>query len=202
VKGEHRPRHDVQLYHVVDGVLQEDSSHGDVNPAVLMADAITILSSSWNDANVVPQAGDVPADVTNSLIPTPGTNANRSQGARQVPSATVTTIASGLLTGSTTKITTDNIDYYCYSGGGHNLVRFLEGWSGATANFYGSFGRLFESTQFVTPFKQAPSKVFENPHVRNFSFNSALKNSPPPSAPNVTVYSRGTIFTWYRNSTT
>jgi hypothetical protein len=116
-----------------------------------------------------------------------------------VPSGTYETIAAGLLTGNTTQ-------GGVYSGGSNNLVRFLEDWNymgatGNTVNFYGSFGQLFESHIFTGRYyspadSSLASYIFNYPAQRNYSYNSVLKSSPPPSAPNITAYSRGNIFTW------
>lgn len=91
-------------------------------PAMLIADAITVLSSNWSDAN-----------------------ASGTLAVRQATSGT-TTVNAGLLTGNVPSTTTST------SGGVQNLVRYLEDWSGRTVAFYGSLGRLFTSTNFDAPY--------------------------------------------------
>jgi hypothetical protein len=172
-----------------------NAAAGAVNPAVLMGDAITILSSAWGFKSMQ-EDGTTPGVPTGDGL----VNANHSPLATygsRVATAGTTTIASGLLTGN---ITHDDNDNYVYSGGGHNLIRFLEDWysNSSTANFYGSFGRLFESTQFVGSFQQPSTGVYRNPYNRFFSFNAGLKKSPPRAAPNITKYDRGTVFSWNR----
>jgi hypothetical protein len=160
------------------------------NPAMLMADAITILSDAWNDSLVTAQVGDPasviaakhdPAATFNTRIATSGT----------------TQIVSGLLTGA---ITHDSAGGYIYSGGGHNLIRFLENWHDSSVDFFGSIGRLFESAQFTSPFKSPNDAyypmVYNVPGARTFSFDNYLKTNAPYGSAATTAYDRGTIFTW------
>ena len=186
----------------------DDQGNQVPNPAMLMADAITILSSDWKDNRVTPVTGE-PADLT-TWKTTPdatisaesaannyaGTDYGSTLGYRTAATGT-TTIGAGLLTGS---ITQDSAGNYAYSGGGHNLVRFLEDWSNSKVDFYGSIGRLFESTVFTHPFI-SPSQgsykyVYDTPQTRTFTFNEFLKNNSPYGTPSPTIYERGTIFTW------
>jgi hypothetical protein len=161
-----------------------------VNPAVLMADAITILSNNWSDSNLL-----VNGHVDPNAADTAGVRLVDPPNSGQVTHAT---IASGLLTGNTAQ---DSSGGTIYSGGGENLVRFLEDWNinynGDTVNFYGSFGCLFQSAVFNSPFQPGwPSCIYNNPGRRFYSFNSSLKGAPPPASPNITSYNRGTVFTW------
>ena len=187
-----------------------DDQHNPVpNPAMLMGDAITILSSNWDDNRVTPQASD-PADVV-AWKTTPdasisavscgnnygGTDYGGTYGYRTAASG-VTRIGAGLLTGNITASPLDGS--YVYSGGGHNLVRFLEDWSNSSVDFYGSIGRLFESAIFNSPFA-SPSLstykyVYDTPQTRTFTFNDFLKDHSPYGTPSPTTYDRGTIFTW------
>jgi Tfp pilus assembly protein PilX len=172
------------------GVMNTDAQ-AVVNPAVLMADAITILSNNWRDSNVVDSQGHPITDP----VATAGVRLVNPPDSGQVTHAT---IASGLLTGNTAQ---DSSGATIYSGGGENLVRFLEDWNynenGDTVNFYGSFGCLFQSSVFNSPFQPGwPSFIYNNPGRRFYSFNSSLKGAPPPASPNITAYNRGTVFTW------
>ena len=123
-------------------------------------------------------------------------------GLRLAPASAVpTTIGAGILTGSITQAPDGSgylTDTSVYSGGGQNLVRFLEDWgsNGSTVNFYGSIGRLFQSTHFITPYKLPATNVYRNPTNRLFSFNSSLRSKPPPKSPDDTKVDRGTLFTW------
>ena len=191
-----------------------------VNPAVLMADAITVLSPHWDDSVVTPGSGVTdPTMIANMHDPYYTSGGDPSSvtgytGVTRVAAPTATTvipdgsplptpftqtIAAGLLTGNTTQ------GGAVYSGGSNNLVRFLEDWNyngtGDTVNFYGSFGQLFESQIFNGRY-YSPSDagneayIFNYPGQRNYAYNSILKGKPPASSPNITAYSRGNVFTW------
>jgi hypothetical protein len=169
-----------------------------INPAALMADQITVLSADWNNPST---QGNTDAAVNASHDPID------TKDLRTVTKNTKTTIAAGLLTGDTTA----QNGYSVYSGGGDNLVRFLEDWNynnstgaipdGATANFFGSFGRLFSSTVFTGQWQSPTGStnmayVYNHPVQRLYSFNDTLKSKPPPCSPNITVYNRGNFFNW------
>ncbi len=139
------------------------------NPAMLMGDAVTVLSSAWNDAN---SAGAI--------------------GTRKATSGT-TTINSGILTGNVPSTSA------VASGGAQNLVRFLEDWTDTSGNkgtvtFNGSLGRLFSSKYFNSAYQQ-PGTIYTVPN-RNFTFNTALKTKRPPGSPTITAFSRGSFFVW------
>ncbi len=148
-----------------------------VNPAMLMADQVTVLSSNWADATT-------PTDISTRVAPSGST-----------------TVGAGILTGN---IAENSDGSYVYSGGGHNLVRFLEDWStnNSTVNFYGSIGRLFESTQFTHAFVQPNALdangqyVYHIPGFRSYTFNDNLVKSPPPFSPTITQFDRGSFFDW------
>ncbi len=99
-------------------------SDGTNPPAMLMGDAITLLSSSWNDAN------------------------SSAALSSRVAAAGTTTINAGILTGNTSATSTTA------SGGVQNVVRYLENWNGRYVNLNGSIGRLLESKSFISPFQQ------------------------------------------------
>jgi hypothetical protein len=91
-------------------------------PAMLIADAITLLSTDWNDDNAALGIGS------------------------RIAAAGTVSFNAGILTGNIPSTITAS------SGGAHNLVRYLEDWRGRNVNFFGSIGRLFRSTKFVAPF--------------------------------------------------
>lgn len=139
-------------------------------PAMLMADAITLLSAGWNDAN-----------------------ANAAIGVR-VSSAGGTDFNAGILTGQIPA----SIPNGTTSGGAQNLVRYLENWGGRPVNFFGSIGRLFQPTVFVSRFRSiynGSADIYRNP-TRTFSFDANLLLYPPPATPTSTSFSRGDFFTW------
>jgi hypothetical protein len=86
-------------------------------PASVMADAITLLSNSWNDAN----AG---LEITNPAKIASNTTVNAALVAGNVPS--------------------DGVNY---SGGAQNFVRFLENWTDKSFTYYGSMLGLYASKQ-------------------------------------------------------
>jgi hypothetical protein len=134
-----------------------------------MADAVTVLSTAWTD----------------SAVSTAITS--------RVAASGLTTIAAGILTGATSATGTSA------SGGAQNLVRFLEDWytPSAAVRFYGSIGRLFDSTHMIRPFKTGTG-VYVQPALRTFAFNNSLKTQTTPGAPQITGFSRGGFFTWSR----
>jgi hypothetical protein len=91
-------------------------------PAMLIADAITLLSTDWDDDNAALGIGS------------------------RIAAAGTVSFNAGILTGNIPSTITAS------SGGAHNLVRYLEDWRGRNVNFFGSIGRLFRSTKFVAPF--------------------------------------------------
>jgi hypothetical protein len=84
-------------------------------PSAIIADAITLLSNSWQD-----------------------TNSSKGMNIRVASNTTVNAalVAGNVPTGS--KGTN-------YSGGGENFVRFLEDWTGKTFTYYGSMLQLYAS---------------------------------------------------------
>ncbi|HVS54208.1 MAG TPA: hypothetical protein VHD62_17765 [Opitutaceae bacterium] len=132
-------------------------------PAAIAADAVTLLSASFNDAT------------------------SRSSTAPSVPSGTQNpVVAAAILTG----VAPTNKDGSArMSGGAHNLVRFLENWSSNSKSVYirGSLVALFESRVAKEPWKidyySAPS--------RNYGFNLLFQNGRyPPGTPRVISYRR------------
>jgi hypothetical protein len=86
-------------------------------PTSILADAITILSNSWNDAN-----------------------STRGLSSRVASNTTVNAaIVSGI-------VPTNPVDG-SYSGGAENFPRFLEDWSRAALTYYGSMVELYKSQQ-------------------------------------------------------
>jgi hypothetical protein len=84
-------------------------------PSAIIADAITVLSNSWQDGN-------------------------SSKGLNQ-RTASNTTVNAALVAGNVPTGSKGNN----YSGGGENFVRFLEDWTGKTFTYYGSMLQLFPS---------------------------------------------------------
>lgn len=146
---------------------QESSSYlGTTNttktkPASLIADAITVLSPDWLDSEST-------LDYS-----------KRRAGNMTVNAAILTGIVE----------TSDVKDIY--SGGAHNLMRFLEDWSGKTLTYNGSLVVLFDSVRATKPFQQ-PGEYYEPPE-RNFSFDQNFLDGTklPPGTPELRGIIRG-----------
>lgn len=122
-------------------------------PASLVSDALTILSSSWNDA--------------------------ASSGSYSSRNAANTTVNAAILTGIVETTNSPSI----YSGGVHNLGRFLENWNGDIFTCNGSMVVLFPSAKATAPFQQPGAYYY--PPARNFSFdlNYLDITKQPPGTP-------------------
>jgi hypothetical protein len=145
------------------------NASGNYPSSMLMADAITVLSYNWDDAQASGPLTGRTASVDNPT--TAGTT------------ETSISINAGLITGSgiNTALTP--------SGGAQNLVRYLESWTGKPVNLFGSLGRLFESRHFSRPI----SAVY-TPPIRNVTYDSNLSTTPPAGAPIISSFSKGDIF--------
>jgi hypothetical protein len=132
-------------------------------PAALMADAINILSTDWDDADSLDGVSDRTANPTEVsaafLTGNVPSNPNRSGSTR-------------------------------YSGGVENFPRFLETWSGVDFAYRGSMVALFESE--VATGAWGKSNVYSPPN-RNWGFNSlfgAASRRFPPGTPSTRSYRR------------
>lgn len=118
----------IQGNYNADGAIDSDGSKirqpdsPDEPPASVSADAVTILSNSWADAN-------------SSL----GTSSRK---------AGQTEVSAALLTGV---VPTNKNNNGTYSGGVENLPRFLEDWSGVKFGYRGSMVVLYESENATEP---------------------------------------------------
>jgi len=146
-------------------------SDGSTAKAMLMADAMTVLSADWNDANAA------------------NTDVTTRKATKDL------TIKTAIMVGSTPASASQ------FSGGAQNLVRFLEDWSSTTTDprtvtFKGSFGRLFDSKMFCRPFQQ-PGTVYIQPKFRKYDFDSDLrkKDGPPGSVKKLRT-ARGRFYQW------
>jgi hypothetical protein len=145
-------------------------------PAMLMGDAITVLSSKYNDANAHRPLTARVAKMSDAESAAGGM-----------------TINAGLLTGNVAASGPIGKS----SGGAQNLVRYQEDWTDKNVNFNGSIGRLFQSTQFTQPFT-GPGEIYNQPSNRVFTFDANMQSYPPPGNPTTTAFSRGTFLTWSR----
>jgi hypothetical protein len=143
-------------------------------PSMLLADALTLLSTNWVDPTGTQALDHRVASLSSSEVDSGG--------------APTVTVNAGLLTGNTASTKTAS------SGGAQNLVRYLEDWSGKNVNFNGSIGRLFNSTNLNSAYR-GTGFVYKQPS-RNFSFDTNIPTHPPPGNPTTTAFGRGDFFTW------
>jgi hypothetical protein len=137
-------------------------------PASLAADALTVLSTSWSDAN----------------------NSGTSLGSR---GAVDTTVNAALVTGV---VASTGVNGSSFSGGVMNLPRLLEDWGNGTdvltlnTSIICMFNSTRATTQWQTPgvYYYAPTRAF------NFDNNFLNPNKLPPGSPQVNVLIRGR---WY-----
>lgn len=148
------------------------------NPAVLMGDAVTILSDGWNDDNSaggIDQRRATPAGGASEMV-----------------------LNAGILTGNTPSTTSPPTN----SGGVQNLVRLMEDWSGYRITIRGSMGQLFSSKYMNSVFKSPSSPlpdgdlVYWIPDERRLDFDRDLARRPPVWTPTTTEFNRGDFFTW------
>jgi len=157
---------------------------GTINPAMIMGDAITLLSYNWNDAD----SGASMYTGTTLNGTRLGTAPLAADGTHKL------TIEAGILTGNVPAGASTA------SGGAQNLVRYLEDMRTNSINvvMHGSVGRLFTSKIYTSTFQQPaqPADIYMPPAIRDIQFNSALLSQPPAGSPTTTSFSRGNFFMW------
>lgn len=148
------------------------TTNGAALPAAFMADAITILSGSWNDSY----------------------NSGTSLSSRS-PSAT--TVNAACLEGIVPSFTAAGGTKY-YSGGVENFLRLLENWSsGIPLNYNGSIVVLFPSA-YATNVWQSPGQYYRPPQ-RNWGFDvnySKGQQYLPPMTPQMKYTIRSAWAAW------
>jgi hypothetical protein len=129
-------------------------------PAALIADALTILSTNWQDKN---------------------SNQSFSTGVR--PAAN-TTVDAAVLAGV---VPTTGTNGSAFSGGVQNLPRLLEDWgnAGSTTLTMNTSLVNFYPSQMATNQWQDPGVYYYAP-TRPFNYDTALANISPPGCPAVT----------------
>jgi len=132
-----------------------------VQPASVIADAVTIVSSNWTSGNYNGVA---------SLNSRPATN---------------TTVNTALISGIVAS------DGTSYSGGVENYLRLQENWSGRRLTYYGSIINLFESTQATAPWQNTGNYYNAPGRNWYFDINFLDPNKLPPGTPILRSLKRG-----------
>jgi len=127
-------------------------------PCAVLADAINVLSNSWQDSNSTAALGS--------------------------RNASPTTVNAALVTGIV-PTGSGGSGANSYSGGAENFPRFLENWSGQTFTYYGSMVELYKSQQSIGYWGN--SNVY-NPPNRNWHFDTLFYTQPPPGSFTVVTY--------------
>lgn len=133
-------------------------------PAALIADAVTILSNAWSDAN-----------------------ANKSIDYR---TASNTTVNAALLAGfMPSGYTPASGSQYGYSGGANNYPRFLEDWGSKYLTYFGSMVELFQSKTFTGRWDTGD---IYSPPTRSWNYDTNYDTTSPPGSLDAIASSRGT----------
>jgi hypothetical protein len=132
--------------------------------AAVFADAVTILSNSWNDSN-----------------------SNKSLNYRSASNTTVNTaIVAGFVPSGWTNF--NSVPAYGYSGGLNNFPRFLESWTNRTFTYNGSMIALFTSE--VATGQWDTGNIYVPPN-RVWDFDSNFLTKPPPGSLDAVYIGRG-----------
>lgn len=135
-------------------------------PAAILADAVTVLSSNWNDGESF--------------------NSPDSPGGRPAVSTAYRMAVLGGTNASFLRTNSGTAHDYGTDGGVHNFLRFLENWSGQTLAYDGSLVEMFHSVQATGVYKcctvvyGAPNRAFQF----DTDFNSIT--TLPPGTPRFT----------------
>jgi hypothetical protein len=76
---------------------------------------------------------------------------------------------------------------YQWSGGVHNVLRYLENWGGVKHTYNGSLICLFESQIAKKRHQTTGDNVYYNAPDRNYNWDAALKDKVPPKGMPVLV---------------
>ena len=142
------------------------TTNGSSVPAALLSDSITILSPNWQDS--------------------------QSSGGYSGRGAADMTFNAALVTGN---MPSTGTSASTFSGGVHNLTRFLEDWSGCNLTLNTSIVCLYASHMATNQF-QMPGAYYAPP-TRNWGFDQTYysPNKQPPGVPCALVPIR---FNWFK----
>lgn len=132
-----------------------------VQPAAVIADAVTVVSSNWT-------AGGY--DSKSSLSQRPAAN---------------TTVNTALISGNVPS------NGSAYSGGVENYIRLLENWSGKRLTYYGSMINVFASQQSTAPWQNTGIYYNAPQRNWYFDTNFLDPNKLPPGTPVLRSLQRG-----------
>lgn len=171
-------------YNITTNGIQTSTTLGNtVNtyPAALMGDALTVLSTNWQDS--------YPAGASNV-----GNTRTVSAANTTVNAATLEGIVTSTNNGSgSTTMTANNH----YSGGVENFIRLQESWSTSTTNTYnGSIVVMFPSQIATNGWSVSGS--YYNPPSRAWGFDLNFNNANllPPLTPKIKATIRSTWSAW------
>lgn len=157
-------------------------------PVAIAADAVTILSPDYFGT----AAGTKTVPTTNTVTTTSAYQSSNTAN----PTASVSTeVAAALISGSNTTSAT-SAGTQEYSGGVHNMPRFLENWSGKTVAIRGSLVSMY-NTRIANG---AWDGSYYSPPTRQWGFDQLFANGTfPPCIPTVISYRR-VDFTYVQNA--
>lgn len=150
------------------------TGNGHVSAAVI-ADAVTLLSSAWNDIGSFINPHSTDRTVANVVNP----QRNAATTWYRVAIIAGKGIA---FTRPTNNNAADHTDYGT-DGGAHNFLRFIEDWDGTALNYRGSIISFFTSRQAVGTYKCCDI-VYVAPS-RGYNFDTEFLSPPllPPRTP-------------------
>ncbi len=153
-------------------------------PVAIAGDAVTILSPNYFGTAPTATTGTKTVPATN----TSGTSAYSiySQSSSTPNSSGTTEIAAAIISGSNSTSPTST-GTQSYSGGVHNMPRFLENWGSDTVAIRGSLISMYSNKVDVG----AWSSSYYSPPTRQWGFDQIFANGNyPPMIPNVLSYRR------------
>jgi hypothetical protein len=137
--------------------------------AAIIADAVTLLSTAWDDINT---------------FKTPAPNAAFAN--RSVPAANTTYYRMAVAAGKNINfqsVVPGGSGDFGLDGGVHNFLRYLEAWGGTTSHYEGSLVSLFYSQYGMAPFKCCTTVY--TPPTRAYAFDTDFLDPTklPPATP-------------------
>jgi hypothetical protein len=132
----------------------DDNVDGDVKPALVTGDAVTLLSTEWQDAS--------------------------SHAGIDVRRASSTDYNAVIMTGNTDREFPSVDGEGAYNGGLENVLRFQEKWSGETVTFRGSIIDIWRSETANSPWHYGSYYTALN---RDWGYDELYRTGAPPGIP-------------------